>query len=90
MISLYVRSSVADFATYRSVFNSHEAFRRANGATGVVQTYQDVDNPNQVTTIIEWDTVENVRKFASSPELKEAMRAAGVTNAPEVHFLTRS
>jgi heme-degrading monooxygenase HmoA len=90
MVNLLVRTTVADYATYRPVFDSHEAFRRANGATGIVQIYQDVDNPNQVTTIVEWDSIENVRKFASSPELKEAMQAAGVTSAPEVHFLNRA
>ncbi len=90
MSSLLVRTTVADYAAYRSVFDSHAALRRANGANGVVQIYQDVDNPNQVTTLVEWDSVENMRKFASSPELKEAMQAAGVTGAPEVHFLNRA
>ena len=90
MVNLLVRVTVADYATYRPVFDAHEAFRRANGAIGVAQVYQDVENPNQVTTIIEWDSAENARKFASSPELKEAMQAAGVTSAPEVHFLIRA
>jgi heme-degrading monooxygenase HmoA len=90
MVNLLVRTTVADYATYRSVFDSHEAFRRANGATGIVQIYQDVDNSNHVTSIVEWDSVENARKFASSPELKEAMQAAGVNSVPEVHFLNRA
>jgi heme-degrading monooxygenase HmoA len=90
LISLLVRNTVADYAIFRSVFDSHEVFRRANGAIGVVQVYRDVENPNHVTTIVEWDSLENVRKFASSPELKEAMHAAGVISAPEVHFLNRA
>ena len=87
MISLPVRTTVAEYATCRSVFDSDEAFRRANGATGIVQVYQDVDNPNHVTTIVEWDSVENARKFASSPEMKEAMQAASVTSAPKSALL---
>jgi heme-degrading monooxygenase HmoA len=90
MINLSVRITVADYATFRSVFDANEALRRANGAIGAVQVYQDLEHPNQVTTMVEWDSAENARKFASSPELKEAMQAAGVTSAPEVHFLNRT
>jgi hypothetical protein len=49
-----------------------------------------MDNPNLVTTILEWDSVENARNFATSPGLKEAMQAAGVNSVPEVHFLNRA
>ena len=69
MISLSVRNTVADYATFRSVFDAHEAFRRATGATGAVQVYQDMGNPNLVTTIVEWDSAENARQFATSPGL---------------------
>jgi hypothetical protein len=90
MVTLMVRHTIADYATFRPVFDAHEAFRRANGATGVGQVYRDEGNPNQITSILEWDNAENARKFATSPGLKEAMQAAGVTSAPEVHFLTRA
>jgi hypothetical protein len=90
MVTLMVRHTIADYATYRSAFDAHEAFRRANGATGVGQVYRDEGNPNQITSVLEWDNAENARKFATSPGLKEAMQAAGVTSAPEVHFLNRA
>ena len=90
MVTLMVRHTVADYATFRSAFDAHEAFRRANGATGVGQVYRDEGNPNQITAVLEWDNAENARRFASSPSLKEAMQTAGVTSAPEVHFLNRT
>ena len=90
MVTLMIRHTIADYATCRSVFDAHEAFRRANGATGVGQVYRDEGNPNQITTVLEWDNAENARRFSSSPALKEAMQAAGVTTAPEVHFLNRA
>ena len=90
MINLSIRHTVADYAKWRAGFDAHEAARRAAGATGVFQIYRDVENPNQITTMLEWDNAENARKFASDPALKEVMRAAGVTGAPEVHFLNRA
>ena len=90
MVHLLIRHTIADYATWRSVFDAHEAFRRANGATGVGQLYRDEGNPNQITAVLEWDNAENARRFAGSPSLKEAMQAAGVTSAPEVHFLNRA
>ena len=90
MVTLMVRHTIADYVTFRSAFDGHESFRRANGATGVGQLYRDEGNPNQITAVVEWDNAENVCRFASSPSLKEAMQAAGVTSAPEVHFLNRA
>jgi hypothetical protein len=34
MVNIMVRHTIADYATWRTVFDSHDAFRRANGATG--------------------------------------------------------
>jgi hypothetical protein len=90
MVNLLIRHTVADYATFRPVFDAHEAFRRANGATGVSQVYRDEGSPNQITAILEWDNVENARRFSTDPALKEAMHAAGVTSAPEVHFLNHA
>ena len=90
MIGLLIRHTIADYAIWRPVFDAHEAFRRANGATGVGQVYRDEGNPNQITTLLEWDSIENARRFSSDPALKEAMQTAGVTSAPEVHFLNRT
>jgi hypothetical protein len=90
MVHLLIRHTIADYATWRSVFDAHEAFRRANGATGVGQVYRDEGNPNQITTLLEWNNAENARRFSNDPGLKEAMQAAGVTSAPEVQFLNRA
>ena len=90
MINILVRHTIADYATWRPVFDAHDAFRRANGATGAGQVYRDVENPNQITTVLEWDNAENARRFSTDPALKEAMHAAGVTSAPEIHFLNQA
>jgi len=87
MINISVRHTIADYAQWRAGFDAHASARRSAGATGVTQVFRDVENPNQITVLLEWDNVENARKFTNDPGLKEVMQAAGVTSAPEMHFM---
>jgi hypothetical protein len=57
------------------------------GAPGVSQIFRDVENPNQITVLLEWDNAENARKFASDPALKEVMQAAGVSCMVELGYI---
>ena len=90
MINFSVRHTVADYAKWRASFDAHESMRRAGGSTGVFQVYRDLENPNLITVMAEWDNAESAQKFASNPALKAAMEEAGVTSMPEVHFLNRA
>ena len=90
MIYLNVRNTVADYAKWRVGFDANETARRAAGATGVQHVYRDQENPNTITTIMEWDSAEKARKFAQDPALAEVMKKAGVTSAPEVRFFNRA
>ena len=90
MINLSIRHTITDYAKWRTGFDAHEAARRTAGATGVCQVYRDVENPSQITAMLEWDNADNARKFANDPALKEVMHAAGVTGAPELRFLNRA
>ncbi len=90
MINLLIRHTIVDYAKWRAGFDAHASARRAAGATGVSQVYRDMENPNHITAMLEWDNTENARKFANDPALKEVMHAAGVTGAPELRFLNRA
>jgi hypothetical protein len=89
MIYLQVQHTVADYAKWRVVFDNHKSSRMAFGATGVEQVYRGVDNPNAITAITEWKSVEDAQRFAQDPGLREAMAAGGVVSAPEANFLNR-
>ena len=84
MVYLNVRHTVTDYATWRPIFDEDDARRRAAGATGVTQVYRDMDQPNIVTLILEWDTAENANKFAHDPALGAVMQKAGVIGMPSV------
>jgi heme-degrading monooxygenase HmoA len=87
MVYLNVRHTVADYGTWRPVFDADEARRRTAGATGVKQVYRDVDDPNTITVLLEWDNAENARKFAEDPALRETMQKAGVIGMPAVRAM---
>ena len=84
MVYLNVRHTVADYEKWRPVFDADAARRRAAGATGVTQVYRDMDAPNTITLILEWDTAENANKFAHDPALGAVMQQAGVIGLPAV------
>ena len=53
------------------------------------QLFHSLDNPNEITIILEWDTKEHATKFIESEDLKKTMQEAGVTTKPEVYFFEK-
>lgn len=87
MVYLYVRHQIQDYVVWRPAFDAHEDARRAAGATGRNHVFRSVNDPNDITIILEWDTAENAGRFMQDPRLAEVMQAAGVVSAPEARFL---
>ena len=89
MATLFVRHTVADYATWRRIF---DGFAPTQEALGVVDkaVYQAADDANDITVTHDFATLEAARVFAGSPELKAAMHDAGVTSAPAIWFATRA
>jgi hypothetical protein len=89
MTTLFVRHTVADYAAWRRIFDS---FAHTQKALGVIDkaVYQTADNANDITVTHDFATLESARDFAGSPELKAAMKDAGVTSAPTIWFASRA
>jgi quinol monooxygenase YgiN len=90
MVYVTVRQTVEDYKIWRPFFDNDAARRRAAGGTGVNQIYRDIDNPNIVTVVLEWDNAENVNKFINDPALREVMQKAGVIGMPSITVQTRA
>jgi hypothetical protein len=82
MCYLILRARFADYEKWRSTFDQNASLRRSNGAMGGEQIYRDVDNPNEITVILEWDKPENAIKFSKDPQLAAVMAKAGVIGKP--------
>ena len=89
MASMMVQHSVKDFTEWKKVYDSFANLRTSNGELSN-QVYHDVSNPNKVTVIQKWKSLDHAQKFARSPELKAAMEKAGVEGGPTVSFLNEA
>lgn len=86
MAYMFVRHSVQDYEAWKSVFDSVADLRRRSGEKSYQILRQENDS-KELVALFEWDSLENARKYAASPELKEGMQRAGVTGKPEILFL---
>ena len=62
------------------VMDVHAGFDRADLSARV-------DDPNLVIVYLQARTLDQLHAFAESVSLKEAMKTAGVTSAPELSFV---
>ena len=65
MFRLFVRINVADYETWRKVYDQFYGERVAMGVMGAA-AFQLVDDPNDVTVWHDFETVEVARAFVSS------------------------
>lgn len=86
MIHVLIRHKVADFYRWKEAFDSHLT-ARMHGGEQAFHLFQGVDDPNDVTLLMDWDTIEHARRFMGSDDLRKKMQEAGVVGAPDIQFL---
>ena len=89
MATVIVQHKVKDFAEWKKVFDSAIEMRKSGGELSA-EVYRDASDPNNLTVINKWDSLENAQKFVQAPELKAAMEKAGVAGPPTVSFLNEA
>ncbi len=87
-VRMFVRHEVSDYATWRKAFDAFAPTQTKLGVTSKA-VYQSVDDPNDVTVVHDFQTLEKAKAFAASPELKAAMDKAGVKSAPQIWYTTK-
>jgi quinol monooxygenase YgiN len=76
---------VKDFDTWKNVFDKFEPVRREGGERSAL-VLRHSDDPNMVTIINTWDSIDTAQAFFGREELKTAMGDAGVTAPPTFIF----
>jgi len=84
MVYINLRLNVVDYNKWRAGFDANESGRKSARSTGINQFYWDVENPNNVTLVLEWDEAEKAQAFLNDPRTKASMDEAGVTGRPMV------
>lgn len=77
---------VADYATWKAAFDQHDAARRQAGVIGYALNRR-ADQPNTVVIYLQTTTLEQIKTFCGSADLKATMQRAGVVGAPKITFV---
>jgi hypothetical protein len=87
-VRMFVRHEVADYGAWRK---SYDAFAPYQKKMGVIyqSVYQSTDDPNDVTVIHDFHSLEKAKAFAASADLKAAMEKSGVKGAPQIWYTTK-
>lgn len=86
MAKLYVHHKVKDYAAWRKTFDDLTAARTRFGCTGH-QVFRSPNDASEITILTDWQNVDQAKAYATSNELKEGMKDAGVLSQPDVMFL---
>jgi len=82
----FVRHHVADFDAWKRGFDGRAAARAQGGVIGHAVARAN-DDPNEVIVFLQAESVDSLRRFTGSDDLRNAMTAAGVQGTPRVSFV---
>ncbi len=88
MIRMFVRHSVADFATWKSHYDEFDAARQGLGVRAAA-FFRGATDASEVTVWHDFDTLEAAQAFVDAPQLAAVMQAAGVSGEPQIWFTER-
>jgi quinol monooxygenase YgiN len=80
-----VSHPVKDFDTWKTIFDQFEPIRKEAGELSAV-VLRHADDPNMVTVINTWNSIDAFQALFNREELKEGMAEAGVTAPPTMIF----
>ena len=86
MAKIFMNHPVADYDTWRPVFDADTDRRAAAGMSNVV-VLRDVDDPTSIWLVADGDPVK-IDEMMRDPELGVQMQKAGVTGPPTVYVAT--
>jgi hypothetical protein len=84
-----VHHKVQNYAAWRKIFDEDDTRRQEYGSTGF-QVFKSASDPNDLTVIMDYPSVDKAKAFATSDALKEKMKSAGVISQPELTFLVEA
>ena len=83
---IIVKHKVANFAKWKTGYESGDSMRTANGLHNYVIA-RGVDDSNRVMVAMRMDDIAKAKAFAADPALKDAMKKHGVTSTPEIDYV---
>jgi hypothetical protein len=82
-----IRHKVADFAKWKPVYDAH-ASARTDAGLDEEHLLRNSDNSNEVILLFSARDVARAKQFAASDDLRQRMQEAGVSDKPDIYFLS--
>jgi len=78
-----INHDIEDYDTWKAAF---DAFSPSQGGALFHRINRSVEDPNNITVVAGFPTLDTAVAFRDDPALKEAMGRAGVTSAPRIEI----
>jgi quinol monooxygenase YgiN len=85
-VQVFVRHEVKDYKVWKKGYDDYAA-KQKEGGVYYQHVYQTIDNPNQVTVIHDFHSLEKAKAFFASDDLKSTMKKIGALGKPEIWFV---
>ena len=83
MYIMAVNHSVEDYDGWKTVFDKYPP---SEGKAKFHRINRNVDDPNNITVVAGFETLDAAQRFRDNPDLKDAMGRAGLTSAPRIEI----
>ena len=85
MAKVLIKMQAPDFDKWKAAFDEFSANRKSNGSKGGL-ILRNSDDPNLVFILLDWDDLNNARKFYEPQSRKRRLEKGGVSTEPEIYF----
>jgi hypothetical protein len=84
-VLMVVQHPVRDYEAWRLEYDKAQSIRDRYGVTDAT-VFRNADDPNEITGLHWFSTLNDAYAFANDPDLKDAMARAGVSGPPRIEI----
>ena len=86
---MFIQHDVADYALWKKHYDDFSSDRKTHGVINEF-VYLSIDNPNSISVIHDFKSIEEAKSFASSKEFKGFIFRSGVKGIYQIWYTTQS
>lgn len=84
-VLMVVQHPVKDYDAWRIEYDKAQPIRDRHGVTDAT-VFRNADDPNELTGLHWFSSVDEAHAFANDPDLKDAMAKGGVIGPPRIEI----
>jgi len=83
MYVLAINHPVSDYAKWKSVYDTMPP---TEGGAAFARVNRSVDDPNLITVVAGFESLDTLNAFVTSPDLQQKMQESGVSGEPRIEI----